>query len=715
MGQKNDNDWEPWRFLEQDQSGIKPTASDEPPSPLKPGLHAAFKKRGKWENWNKLSRYMMLRSVATSDGLLREYTSEKHARQLLDGIGDVFQARQFTDCVIKIGDTEMKAHKCILSASSKYFRAMFTTDLKEGQTDTVELKDVDEQCVVKVINFIYTGRIQIVTEKVESLLGVADMFDLQEVREACTDTLIRNLCPDNCINMANLAAAHNLTALSKAALKYAHENVETVLQSQEFLKSPITQVKALLSSDELNVKSELTVFDGVLRWIKHDKGSRQHFIEDLFGLIRLSIIPVADLIERVSNEDVINTNTKCRDMLNKAMEEYHQSLKNPSTRKPSRFGAKAGHLFCLGGEGAESRVEVYHPNVNRWERGKVDMLVGRSGAMAVSHGGKAIFIIGGQDKRKRPLNSVDVYDVRMKNWKSLSSMYEQRVYGAATIIEGNIYVAGGCFDRTILMSAEFYNVENDIWNRMSSMTQPRARWSRQHFIEDLFGLIRLSIIPVADLIERVSNEDVINTNTKCRDMLNKAMEEYHQSLKNPSTRKPSRFGAKAGHLFCLGGEGAESRVEVYHPNVNRWERGKVDMLVGRSGAMAVSHGGKAIFIIGGQDKRKRPLNSVDVYDVRMKNWKSLSSMYEQRVYGAATIIEGNIYVAGGCFDRTILMSAEFYNVENDIWNRMSSMTQPRARCGCATVDGNISLWQRHTPFDSLTVRSDRVAAPDRGR
>ena len=43
--------------------------------------------------------------------------------------------------------------------------------------------------------------------------------------------------------MANLASAHNLQALSKAALRYAHENVETVLQSQEFLKSPINQVK----------------------------------------------------------------------------------------------------------------------------------------------------------------------------------------------------------------------------------------------------------------------------------------------------------------------------------------------------------------------------------------------------------------------------------------------------------------------------------------
>ena len=60
-----------------------------------------------------------------------------------------------------------------------------------------------------------------------------------------------------------------------------------------------------------------------------------------------------------------------------------------------------------------------------------------------------------------------------KNEPTNPPRYEQRVYGAATIIEGNIYVAGGCFDRTTLMSAEFYNVENDIWNRMNSMTQPR--------------------------------------------------------------------------------------------------------------------------------------------------------------------------------------------------------------------------------------------------
>ncbi|XP_063680523.1 kelch-like protein 20 isoform X3 [Bolinopsis microptera] len=563
-----------------------------------------------------------LRSVVTADGLLREYNSERHGRLLLDGIGDVFLARQFTDVVVKIGETEIKAHKCILSACSKYFRAMFTTDLKEGQTDVVELKNMKEDSVNKVVNFMYTGKIQIVTDGVEDLLKVADMFDIQEVRDACTDTLIRNLCPDNCINMANLASAHNLAALTKAALKYAHENVETVLQSQEFLKSSIAQVKALLSSDELNVKSELTVFDGVLRWIKHDKGPRQQYIEELFGLIRLSIIPVADLIERVSNEDVINTNSKCRDMLNKAMEEYHQSLKNPSTRKASRIGAKAGHLFCLGGEGAESRVEVYHSNVNRWERGKVDMLVGRSGAMAVAHSGKLIFIIGGQDKRKRPLNSVDVYDIRMKNWKSLSSMYEQRVYGAATIIEGNIYVAGGAFDRTVLMSAEFYNIENDIWNRMAALTQPRSRCGCATVDGHMY---------------------VVGGHDGIRDL--DSISRYSPETDSWTDLKPMRYGrngcavgAVESHIFAVGGCRSDGTVlysiERYNTETDQWS--SVGLMQSGRFALAVAVVSGQLFIIGGNDG-KGSVNVVEKFNPVKNKSELVTPMKRPREWMAVAV------------------------------------------------------------------------------
>ena len=38
---------------------------------------------------------------------------------------------------------------------------MFTTDLKEGQTDVVELKDMTEESVTKVCNLVTTSKIEI--------------------------------------------------------------------------------------------------------------------------------------------------------------------------------------------------------------------------------------------------------------------------------------------------------------------------------------------------------------------------------------------------------------------------------------------------------------------------------------------------------------------------------------------------------------------------
>lgn len=62
-------------------------------------------------------------------------------------------------------------------------------------------------------------------------------------------------------------------------------------------------------------------------------------------------------------------------------------------------------------------------------------------------------------------------------------------------------------------------------------------------------------------------------------------------------------------------------------------------------------------------------------------------------------------MAGGSFDRTVLMSAEFYNIENDIWNRMSAMSQPRARCGSATVDGSMYVVGGHDGIRDLDTIS----------
>ena len=49
-----------------------------------------------------------------------------------------------------------------------------------------------------------------------------------------------------------------------SSLNYISQNFEDIYPSEEFLEIPLMKIKAILSSDELNVQSELVAFDGML-------------------------------------------------------------------------------------------------------------------------------------------------------------------------------------------------------------------------------------------------------------------------------------------------------------------------------------------------------------------------------------------------------------------------------------------------------------------
>jgi hypothetical protein len=46
------------------------------------------------------------------------------------------------------------------------------------------------------------------------------------------------------------------------SLNYISQNFEDIYLGEEFLEIPLPKIKAILSSDELNVQSELVAFDG---------------------------------------------------------------------------------------------------------------------------------------------------------------------------------------------------------------------------------------------------------------------------------------------------------------------------------------------------------------------------------------------------------------------------------------------------------------------
>lgn len=108
----------------------------------------------------------------------------------------------------------------MLSAVSEYFETMFTSNLREATSDTVNLQDVDGHALRLLVMFAYTGKIYLNEDTVENILLASSLLRFEDVLQACCGYLIRLLNPTNCIGFANIGDRLSCFELKRVARSY---------------------------------------------------------------------------------------------------------------------------------------------------------------------------------------------------------------------------------------------------------------------------------------------------------------------------------------------------------------------------------------------------------------------------------------------------------------------------------------------------------------
>jgi len=123
-----------------------------------------------------------------------------------------------TDIILCIGENKIYCHKLILGMSSNFFKAMFTTNMKESKSQKIELKnvEVDLETVENMISFMYENRIDDVKITAD-LLAIADMYEVLRLRNICSEKLQRALNDENVAKIWHTAYLHNVEELAHAA------------------------------------------------------------------------------------------------------------------------------------------------------------------------------------------------------------------------------------------------------------------------------------------------------------------------------------------------------------------------------------------------------------------------------------------------------------------------------------------------------------------
>ncbi len=336
--------------------------------------------------------------------------------------GEICDVSLCTEC----GGT-VPVHKAVMATVSPYFKAMFASDLVEKSQERIILKEVDFDILQFIVAFAYNDRAVISKERLQALLFGADLFQISVIIEACCESLMTQITPNNCLSFTALADLHHCKWFHDSCMDYTLKHYEDVICTEEFLSLPCEQLKQLISRDEIRVPSEETVYNSVLQWVYHNLESRKEMVASVMSYVRLPFVSTEFLSNHVEQEDLLLSEELCKyyiqeALLYKSSPEKRSILKNSPRTRPRKPCGVQDAMVALGG-------------------------MGRDG----------------------PVTTVEQFDLTTDTWSTLTELNSARFGVATCCLNGCLYVVGGCVDTTADCTVLRYNLATGKWTAVQPM------------------------------------------------------------------------------------------------------------------------------------------------------------------------------------------------------------------------------------------------------
>ncbi|XP_041130672.1 kelch-like protein 5 isoform X2 [Polyodon spathula] len=545
-----------------------------------------------------------------------------HAEQTFKKMENYLRHKQLCDVVLVAGDRKIPAHRLVLSSVSDYFAAMFTNDLREAKQEEIKMEGVDPNALWALVQYAYTGHLELKEDNIESLLSTACLFQLSQVVEACCRFLMKQLHPSNCLGIRSFADAQGCTDLHKVAHSYTLENFLEVIKNQEFLLLPASEIVKLLGSDDMNIPSEETILNALLSWVQHKMESRQKELPKLLPFIRLPLLAPQFLAD-MENNSLFRDDIECHKLIMEAMK-YHllperRSLLQSPRTKPRK--STVGMMFAVGGmdatKGATS-IEKYDLRTNTWTR--VANMNGRRLQFGVAVLEEKLYVVGGRDGLKT-LNTVECYNPKTKTWSVMPPMSTHRHGLGVAVLEGPMYAVGGHDGWSYLNTVERWDPQARQWSFVASMSTPR------------------STVGVA----------ILN-----------------------------------GKVYAVGGRDGSSclkSVECFDPHTNKWI--PCAQMAKRRGGVGVATWNGLLYAIGGHDAPASSLASrlsdcVERYDPKTDMWTAVAPMSISRDAVGVCLLGDRLYAVGGYDGQVYLNAVEAYDPQTNEWTQVAPLCLGRA-------------------------------------
>lgn len=165
-----------------------------------------------------------------------DFDDIKHNRRVVSNISNLLDDDILCDVIITIGDgKEIKAHKTILAAGSKYFRTLFTTPMIMRDLVTrVNLQMFDKDSVKNIVQYLYNRHISFMN--VIDVLKCADYLLIDDLVTDCESYIKDYTNHDTCICMYHRLYEMVHIPIVKYIKRMLMSNISTLITTDAFKK-----------------------------------------------------------------------------------------------------------------------------------------------------------------------------------------------------------------------------------------------------------------------------------------------------------------------------------------------------------------------------------------------------------------------------------------------------------------------------------------------
>ena len=505
----------------------------------------------------------------------------------------------FNDVNIKVAKKCFPANRMVLSCFSPVFERMFKVEMKERYEQTVEVKQVDKKSMKIIIDYMYTGRIDIDNKNVMDLLAAADYLQMDEVKEFCFEFLISILGIDTWYAVFTASKLYQDHHFQRQFYQYLMINLHKVCLTDDFKVMPKSDLMYLVGNLDRNEVKEESLCQALVTWTKFDANDRKKELFEFLRLIKFEKLSEKFCSEVVAGVDLITENDQC---LKYVFEAFSRKLNDVGS-----YVAESTIVSFGGDESGKKCFEVF--GLDKTDlRNFTDIPIPLRD-LRVLKLNDVIFCIGGSSANlaSRKALKIDLKS-ETQQWHEIAAPNVVVDESDAAIFDEVLVVAGGYESATFAdpsSTVEAYWKALNQWNVIAPLQQAR----KKPVLVSCDGY--LYAVGGYDLDGSISSvERIISWGSDWQ---------FVEPMQTP--RKNHTAVSCNGYIYVFGGENAHQKlksVEKYDPAVNEWTYVS-DMSIERRELAACVLNGR-IYAIGGIDASGNFVKTIESYDPLKDSW-----------------------------------------------------------------------------------------------